>query len=114
VTVPVVVFRRRAPPLNAVETVPLFTLNTFATKFPPTIDPAFNVNSPIVSAKPFKSKIPPFITKSPASLSRSFPPKRKMPAVTVVPPVYVETPFSNTVPDVAFTAEPVPANTPST
>jgi hypothetical protein len=114
VTVPAVVFRNRAPPENTVDTVPLRKLNTVATKLPPTIEPAFIVNSPMVSVNPFKSNVPPSITKAPASLNRSLAPNRNTPAFTVVPPVYVAAPFNRTTPDVAFTAEPVPANTAST
>jgi hypothetical protein len=114
VTVPAVVFRNRAPPVNTVDTVPLRRLNTVAIKLPPTIEPAFIVSSPMVSVNPFKSNVPPSITKEPASLKRSLAPKRNTPAFTVVPPVYVEAPFNNTTPVVAFTADPDPANTAST
>ena len=112
VSVPAVVFVA-LPPARVAETVPASKAKVVAVSVPFSIVPPVSVAVPTVSARVPRSKVPPLTVKEPASARWSpAPESRRLPALTVVPPVWVVSEVSVSVPAPALTREPTPSIAP--
>ena len=111
VSVPPVVFVA-PPPARVASAVPASKAKEAAVSVPPVTVPPVCVNAPTVSAKPPRSKVPPLTVTAPASARRLLAPSRRVPALMVVPPVWVVSEDSVTVPAPALTSEPAPPSAP--
>ena len=87
VAVPSVVLLRAAAPARLAEAVPARTSKDEPVNVPFSIEPPVSVTAATVSAKPPRSKVPPVTVTLPESARRFAAPRRRVPSLSVVPPV---------------------------